>query len=113
MAARRKRKRPLRPRLPARVRRRRKRARSTHAHELLGLGLLTLGLVLSAILYLGLDGGSAGSWIADALRAVAGQAAYLLPIALVAMGGLMVARSELLDVRPFRLGLGVGFLGFM
>ncbi len=29
------------------------------------------------------------------------------------MGGLLLARSELLDVRPFRLGLGVGFLGLM
>jgi S-DNA-T family DNA segregation ATPase FtsK/SpoIIIE len=113
MAARRKKKRPLRPRLPARVKKRPQRRRSRHESELLGLGLLALGLVLSAILYLGLDGGSIGSWIADALRAVIGDAAYVLPLGLIAVGGLMLARSELLDVRPFRLGLGVGFLGFM
>src|SRR5580765_4929800 len=42
-----------------------------------------------------------------------GEAAYGLPVVLVAIGSLMLARSELLDVRPFRLGLGVGFLGLM
>jgi S-DNA-T family DNA segregation ATPase FtsK/SpoIIIE len=113
MAARRKKKRALRPRVPARVKRRTKRSRSHHDRELVGLGLGALGLVLSAILYLGHDGGSVGSWVADALSAVIGDAAYVLPVALVAVGGLMLARSELLDVRPFRLGLGVGFVGLM
>jgi S-DNA-T family DNA segregation ATPase FtsK/SpoIIIE len=84
-----------------------------HQNELLGLGLAALGLVLSAILYLGLDGGAVGSWLADALEAVLGGAAYALPLTLLGVGGLMIARSELLDVRPFRLGLGVGFLGLM
>jgi len=111
--ARRKKKRPLRPRVPARVRKRTKRARSHHDSELLGLALVALGLVLSAILYVGLDGGAVGSWLADTLRAVMGDAAYVLPLALLVVGGLMLARSELLDVRPFRLGLGVSFLGLM
>jgi S-DNA-T family DNA segregation ATPase FtsK/SpoIIIE len=69
--------------------------------------------VLSTILYLGLDGGSVGSWVADALRAVLGGAAYVLPLVLVAVGGLMVVRSELLDIRPFRLGVGIGLTGLM
>jgi DNA segregation ATPase FtsK/SpoIIIE, S-DNA-T family len=111
--ARRKRKRPLRPRVPARVRKRTKRTRSHHESELLGLGLAAVGVILSAILYLGFDGGAVGAWLADALTAVLGQAAYALPLALLGIGGLMLARSELLDVRPFRLGLGVGFLGLM
>ena len=76
--ARRKKKRPLRPRAPARVwRKRTRRARSQHESELLGLALAALGLVLSAILYLGLDGGAVGSWLAGALGAVLGDAAYL------------------------------------
>ena len=87
--------------------------RSHHENELLGLGLAALGLVLSAILYLGLDGGAVGSWLASGLEEVMGQAAYVLPVALLAFGGLMLARSDLLDVRPFRLGVGVGFLGLM
>jgi S-DNA-T family DNA segregation ATPase FtsK/SpoIIIE len=111
--ARRKKKRTLRPRVPARVRKRTKRPRSHHESELLGLALVALGLVLSAILYVGLDGGTVGSWLADALTSLLGDAAYVLPVALVAIGSLMLARSELLDVRPFRLGVGVGFLGLM
>ena len=112
MAARRK-KRPLRPRVPSRARKRTRRERSQHENELLGLALLALGLVLAAILYLGLDGGAVGSWLADALRSIVGGAAYVLPVTLVALGGLLLARSDLLDVRPFRLGVGVGFLGLM
>jgi S-DNA-T family DNA segregation ATPase FtsK/SpoIIIE len=110
----RKKKRPLRPRVPSRVKKRtQRRARSQHETELLGLGLAALGLVLSAILYAGLDGGAVGSWLADALRSLVGEAAYVLPVALVGFGALMLARSDLLDVRPFRLGVGVGFLGLM
>ena len=114
MAARRKKKRPLRPRLPARVKRQRRRSLRTANHgELIGLGLLTVGLVFSAILYLGLDGGSVGSWVAGALEAVLGDGAYLLPLALAAVGGLLLTRSPLLDVRPFRLGLGIAALGVL
>jgi DNA segregation ATPase FtsK/SpoIIIE, S-DNA-T family len=114
MAARKRKRRPLRPLVPARVKRRRqRRARSHRENELFGLALTALGLVLCAILYLGLDGGAAGSWLADALGDILGSAAYVLPLALLAAGGLMLARSDLLDVRPFRLGLGVGFLGLM
>src|SRR5262245_24544483 len=112
MAARRK-KRPLRPRVPSRVKKRTKRSRSEHENELLGLALLALGLVLAAILYLGLDGGAVGSWLADVLTSIIGNAAYVLPVALVALGGRLLARSDLLDVRPFRLGVGVSFLGLM
>jgi S-DNA-T family DNA segregation ATPase FtsK/SpoIIIE len=112
MAARRK-KRPLRPRVPSRVKKRTKRPRSQHENELLGLALLALGLVLAAILYLGLDGGAVGSWLAGVLTDVVGNAAYVLPVALVGLGGLLLARSDLLDVRPFRLGVGVSFLGLM
>jgi S-DNA-T family DNA segregation ATPase FtsK/SpoIIIE len=111
--ARRKKKRTLRPRVPARVRKRTQQARSHHETELLGLALVALGLVLSAILYLGFDGGTVGSWLAGALADLLGDAAYVLPVALFGVGSLMLARSELLDVRPFRLGLGVGFLGLM
>ena len=111
--ARRKKRRPLRPRVPARVKKRTKKTSSHQQHELLGLALAAFGLVLAVILYLGIDGGAVGSWLADVLTAIMGQAAYGLPLVLIAIGGLMLARSELLDVRPFRLGLGVGFLGLM
>ena len=95
------------------MKKRTKRPRSQHENELLGLALLALGLVLAAILYLGLDGGAVGSWLADVLTQIIGNAAYVLPVACVALGGLLLARSDLLDVRPFRLGVGVSFLGLM
>ena len=95
------------------MKKRTRRSRSQHENELLGLALLALGLVLSAILYLGLDGGAVGSWLADVLTEIIGDAAYVLPVALLGLGGLLLARSDLLDVRPFRLGVGVSFLGLM
>jgi S-DNA-T family DNA segregation ATPase FtsK/SpoIIIE len=112
MAARKK-KRPLRSRVPSRTKARAPRARSQHENELIGLGLVALGLVLAAILYLGLDGGAVGSWLADLLGEIMGDAAFALPFAGVGLGILLLLRSDLLDVRPFRLGVGVGFLGLM
>ena len=37
----------------------------------------------------------------------------MLPLALVVVGGLMVGRSDLVDVRPFRTGLFVFALGLL
>jgi S-DNA-T family DNA segregation ATPase FtsK/SpoIIIE len=106
--ARRKKKRTLRPRLPARVKKKRKgKVKSEQHSELIGLGLVALGLFLATILYLGWNGGTIGGGTANAFTAVIGGAAYAAPVVLVAVGALMVARSELVDVRPFRTGLAV------
>ena len=113
MAARRK-KRPLRPRVPARVNKRT--SGRAHAHSTrtsCSVSRCSRSAVLAAILYLGLDGGAVGSWLAGVLTDVVGEAAYVLPVGFVALGGLLLARSDLLDVRPFRLGVGVSFLGLM
>ena len=88
--ARRRRKRSLRPRVPTRVKKRTKRSRSQHENELLGLALVALGLVFCAILYVGLDGGAVGSWLADALSDLLGSAAYVLPVVLLALGPLLL-----------------------
>ena len=112
--ARRKKKRTLRPRLPARVKTKRKgRPKSAQHSELIGLGLLALGLFLASILYLGWNGGTVGGGIVDAFAAVVGGAAYVAPIAFLIVGALMVSRSELVDVRPFRTGLAVTGLGLL
>src|SRR5207248_8245511 len=42
-----------------------------------------------------------------------GAAAYVLPLAFAFIGWLMIARSELVDVRPFRTGLAVAALGLL
>ena len=116
MAARKK-KRPLRPRTPSRVKKRttrKKRARAAHEHpELIGLGLVAVGLFLASLLYLGWEGDIAGEKIEAGLRDVIGSAAYVAPLALVAVGGLMLFRSALLDVKPFRTGLVVTTIGLM
>jgi S-DNA-T family DNA segregation ATPase FtsK/SpoIIIE len=113
MARRRATKRPLRPRKPARVKRRQRKqsTRSHHRPELIGLGLLALGLFLGALLYLGWDGGQGGQKIVDGLHAAIGELSYVLPIILVTFGLLLVTRSELLDMRPFRTGSTIVMLG--
>jgi S-DNA-T family DNA segregation ATPase FtsK/SpoIIIE len=116
VAARKKKRRGLRPRVPSRVKRRKpaKPARGRprgHHSELWGLGLVALGLFLAVVLYAGWNGGIVGGPAADAVHGLVGAAAYLVPLTLVGLGGLMVARSELVDFRPFRLGLAVFVFG--
>jgi S-DNA-T family DNA segregation ATPase FtsK/SpoIIIE len=85
-----------------------------HQHpELIGLGLVAFGLFLATVLWAGWNGGYVGGWIGDALQALIGGAAYVLPVVLVVVGGLMIARSDLVDVRPFRTGLLVFGLGLL
>jgi DNA segregation ATPase FtsK/SpoIIIE, S-DNA-T family len=110
-----KRTRKLRPRAPARVkkRKRKQRVRSHHRPELAGLGLAALGVLLASILWFGWNGGVVGGGIADGFRAAIGAAAYVAPLTLVAIGALMVTKSALVDVRPFRTGLPVTIFGLM
>jgi DNA segregation ATPase FtsK/SpoIIIE, S-DNA-T family len=116
MARPRKKKRTLKPRLPARVRTKRRKARqpkSEQRHELMGLGLIALGVFLASVLYLGWGGGMAGEWITFGFTGVIGAAAYVAPVAFIALGALMVARSALINVRPFRTGLIVTSFGLL
>ncbi len=103
--ARKKRRPKLRPKTPSRVKKRKPGAKGHQHPELIGLGLVVLGLFAGSLLYLGWEGGFVGDPVRNALHAVMGGAAYLLPVAFVAIGALLLARSELIDVRPFRTGL--------
>jgi S-DNA-T family DNA segregation ATPase FtsK/SpoIIIE len=124
--ARKRRPRKLRPRTPARIRKKRAPARksqaqrrsvsqrqvaSHHYPELAGLAFVAFGVFFGAVLWGGWNGGSAGGWLANGLRDLIGAAAYVVPVALVAVGGLMLARSRLVDFRPFRIGLVLTALG--
>ena len=109
--ARRKRPRKASPKTPSRVKKRKQKAKA-HAHqhpELIGLALAALGIFLAAVLWFGFSGGP----VAHLVRSGIGAAAYLSPLVLVPLGALMVARSALVDVRPFQLGLVVGLGGLM
>ncbi|MFL5964495.1 MAG: DNA translocase FtsK [Gaiellaceae bacterium] len=104
------------PKTPSRVRKRsakKRRAKSQgHAHhhpELVGLGLAGLGVFLAAILWFGFNGGPVAHLVDTAI----GTAAYLTPVVLVPLGAMIVAKSSLMDVRPFRLGLAVALTGLM
>src|SRR5438477_3315304 len=114
MARKKKRTLKLRPKTPARVKKKKRAARSHGRHtELWGLGLLALGLFLGIVLFGGWDGGLVGGKLVDGVRALVGAAAYVSPPALVAVGALMVGRSMLVDLRPFRTGLIVVTFGLL
>jgi S-DNA-T family DNA segregation ATPase FtsK/SpoIIIE len=85
-----------------------------HEHsDLWGLGLCAVGLFLAVVLWLGIDGGVVGGKVSVTVETLVGGAGVLLPVALVGVGVLLVVRSGLLDLRPFRTGLivvGIGIL---
>ena len=108
----------LRPKTPSRVKRRKPtrrgpRARAHQHPELIGLALAAVGIFLASVLYARWNGGYVGSAMVDGLRAAIGDTAYGLPVTLGAVGSLMLARSSLLDVRPFRTGLALAFVGLL
>jgi DNA segregation ATPase FtsK/SpoIIIE, S-DNA-T family len=103
------------PKTPSRARKRtpakKKRApiAAHHRPELIGLALIAVGIFLAAVLWFGLSGGP----VTHLVRSAVGDAAYLAPLVLIPLGVLVVARSALVAVSPFRLGLGAGLLGLM
>ncbi|HSD77930.1 MAG TPA: DNA translocase FtsK, partial [Solirubrobacteraceae bacterium] len=116
--ARRRKRRTLKPRVPSRVKRRKRGRKKAEGHghqhpELIGLGLVALGVFLGFVVWAGWNGGYVGGWIGDGLDALIGSATLGLPAALVIVGTLMVARSDLVEVRPFRTGLVVLACGLM
>ena len=96
--------------------RKKKRASKHRGHqhpELIGLALAAAGVFLSTVIYLGWSGGFAGGLAADGLGALIGAARAVFPAACMIVGALFLARSEILDMRPFRTGLMVFTAGLM
>ena len=90
--------------------------------DLIGLALVACAIFLAFLIYLGWEGGAAGEWLVDGLRRLVGEMHYLVPVALLAAGAVLVMRPVLPAVRPFRvaaaclfaagcLGLAAGTLG--
>ena len=93
-----------------------------HHLDVIGLGLVALAAFFATVFYLGWAGGEVGEALADGILFVFGGAGYLTPVALFAVGALLVLRPMLPSVRPFRagglclaaaltLGLAAGSLG--
>ncbi|HEV8152855.1 MAG TPA: DNA translocase FtsK [Solirubrobacteraceae bacterium] len=72
--------------------------------DILGLGLVALGLFLAFPVYLGWDGGAAGGALVDGLRWAIGEVAFAVPPAVVATGAVLILRPVLPTVRPLRSG---------
>ncbi len=75
--------------------------------------LCALGVFFAVVLWLGFDGGAVGDRIGESLRVLVGQGAVLVPAAFLLIGGLLLGRSALIDVRPFRTGLVVLVLALL
>ena len=91
----------------------RRRSSQHQHHELVGLALVFVGAFLAIPLWLGWDGGIVGAKIVSGLDGLVGSARLGVPLLLLVVGGLLVARSSLVDVRPFRTGLVFVVLGLM
>jgi S-DNA-T family DNA segregation ATPase FtsK/SpoIIIE len=72
--------------------------------DLIGLGLVALGLFFAFLVYFGWDGGRAGSRAVEGMRWLLGAGHYLVPVALGAAGAVLMLRPVLPAVRPFRSG---------
>src|SRR3954469_24625315 len=72
--------------------------------DLIGLGLVALGLFFAFLVYFGWDGGRAGSQAVEGLRWLLGAGHYLVPVAVCAAGAILMLRPMLPAVRPFRSG---------
>jgi S-DNA-T family DNA segregation ATPase FtsK/SpoIIIE len=85
-------------------------------YDLIGLALVAAGIFFAGLIYLDWDGGQGGSWAVDGLRTLIGAVHYVLPVALIVSGALVILRPVLPAVRPFRAGglclFGALALGF-
>ncbi len=75
-----------------------------HHVDLIGLGLVALGVFLAVVLYLDGAGGSVGAGLGDGLRWLLGRLAYAVPVLLVGGGIALVAREAIPAPRPLRTG---------
>ena len=79
----------------------------TQTRELIGLGLVAVGIFLGVSLFLGM-GGPAGSLLEEGLRQLVGRGVALAPAVLIAMGIAFMLDHPLLAARPMRLGVAIG-----
>jgi S-DNA-T family DNA segregation ATPase FtsK/SpoIIIE len=64
-------------------------------YDLIGLAFLAAAVYLAFVLYFGWNGGRVGGWTKTGLTDLAGQVAYLAPVALVGFGVILIMRPSL------------------
>src|SRR5919202_6101678 len=67
--------------------------------DLLGLGLVAAAVFFAFLVYLGWDGGRVGGWAVEGLRWLIGDVHYLVPVALMGAGAILMLRPILPTVR--------------
>jgi S-DNA-T family DNA segregation ATPase FtsK/SpoIIIE len=80
-------------------------AMEPHQVDIAGLALIAIGLFLAGVAYLHWAGGTLGDGSIRGLKFVLGALGYAVPAALVAGGGLILARDLRPPERPMRTGL--------
>ena len=73
-------------------------------YDVLGLGLMAIGVLLGFVLYAHWDGGRVGDSLAKGLAWLIGEARLGVPVALAGGGVLFLMRPVLASVKPFRSG---------
>src|SRR5919201_4382918 len=82
-------------------------------YDVIGLGLVALAAFFEFVLYLHWNGGKVGGALAGGLLFLVGGVAYLIPLALLAAGALLVLRPMLPSVSPFKSGGALLLLALM
>jgi S-DNA-T family DNA segregation ATPase FtsK/SpoIIIE len=76
-----------------------------HHVDIIGLGLIAVGILLGCVAYAHWDGGALGNGAITAVRFLLGELGYVVPVGLVVAGGLVLSRELRPVVRPLRTGV--------
>jgi DNA segregation ATPase FtsK/SpoIIIE, S-DNA-T family len=75
-----------------------------HHVDIIGLGLIAIGILLGGVAYFDWDGGALGNAAVTGMRFLLGALGYVVPAALVAGGAVVLARELRPPARPLRTG---------
>src|SRR5437764_12589026 len=73
--------------------------------DIIALALIACGILLAGVAYFGWSGGALGRGAVLTMKFVFGVLGYAVPTALVAIGGLLLARELRPPTRPLRTGM--------
>jgi S-DNA-T family DNA segregation ATPase FtsK/SpoIIIE len=76
-----------------------------HHVDIIGLGLIAVGIFVAGVAYLHWAGGALGHGAVQGMRLALGALGYAIPAALVAGGALVLARELRPPARPLRAGI--------